>query len=350
MQTQALQILRDEIEGLSDTDLDTPLRSLDIDSFGLLSVRARLERLIGVPVDDRRWMEAATPRHMLAFADAAVPAMQPVLEPTPSAGVDVREHPINMPQMAIGGLSESWLFKELGDLHWAMITHGLGAPSSELRDGEGARLYATFSRIRVRLDRSLARYRENEPLRLAGSISRFGSSLFLSEVSIGENSTASLMSTFSRRGDDTTNTSLLKGQPEIGPNCPIETLAALPHFAAEYRAQRVALPWPTIFECEYELVPQHDINGVGLLYFAAYPIIADICETRHAGRDLPFRFSPRERDVHYFANCDPHDTIVCRLHVWDVGDSTIESMTTLHRKSDDTLMAAVRTQRDRTDG
>ena len=49
----------------------------------------------------------------------------------------------------------------------------------------------------------------------------------------------------------------------------------------EYRDRRSANPDAAIFDSEYEIVPFHDINGVGLLYFAAYPIISDICSLRY---------------------------------------------------------------------
>ena len=32
-----------------------------------------------------------------------------------------------------------------------------------------------------------------------------------------------------------------------------------------------------LYECHYEILPPHDINGVGLLYFAAYPSVFDLC-------------------------------------------------------------------------
>ena len=61
------------------------------------------------------------------------------------------------------GLSESWLLKELGDMHWSMITKGLGSPSSELCDGSGNRLYATFTRITTRSSSARRDRREHEP-------------------------------------------------------------------------------------------------------------------------------------------------------------------------------------------
>ena len=152
-----------------------------------------------------------------------------------------RSFAINMPQMAMEGLSKSWLLKELGDMHWSMITKGLGSPSSELRDGSGNRLYATFTRIHYAFGRPLGAIGENTSLDLRGTIARFGAGTFVSDIAIGHVDApgeARLMSNFARRGE-TTNTSLLKGQPTIPPDCPIPDRPP-PNFMLEYRDRRAA--------------------------------------------------------------------------------------------------------------
>jgi len=246
-----------------------------------------------------------------------------------------------MPQMAMGGLSEAWLFKELGDLHWHMLTNGLRSPSSALSDGNGNRLYATFTRISLSIA-ALSRYRENSPFTLSGHISRFGAGIFFSDIEV-TGGRARLMSSFSMRGENGSNVALLKGQPAIPPDCSIVDLSALPPIGDEYRALRTAGLPNSIFACDYEIVPQHDINGVGLLYFAAYPIISDICESRFASLK---KASTIQRDIFYFNNCDPDDTVVFRLHRQEPTGARLESETSLSRKSDAALMARVFTARE----
>jgi probable biosynthetic protein (TIGR04098 family) len=102
-----------------------------------------------------------------------------------------------------------------------------------------------------------------------------------------------------------------------------------------------------IFECEYEIIPPHDINGVGLLYFAAYPIIIDICATRYAGRAFATGFSTRRRDIFYFANSDADDTLIYRIHHWRADPQQIELEASLSRKSDGVLMAYAVASKDR---
>ena len=257
-----------------------------------------------------------------------------------------RDYPVNMPQMAMGGLSESWLFKELGDLHWVLITEGLGAVSSEMADANGDRLYPTFTRIRFRASTPLARFRENDTLHAAGSIERFGSTYFFTHWSLAGTSgsiDAMLMSTFTKRSAEQSNTGLLKGVPLIPEDCAIPQCPAQPEFAVAFRRHRLANERPDSFSTEYALNPPTDVNGVGLLYFAAYPLITDTCEARaHASAvDWHMDRSVIARDLFYSANCDLHDRIVYRRHSAD--DARLEA--SLSRASDGKMMAFVQTER-----
>jgi probable biosynthetic protein (TIGR04098 family) len=255
---------------------------------------------------------------------------------TLSAGKTCRSYNINMPQMAMGGLSESWLFKELGDMHWQMITDGLQCPSSGLSDATGNRLYATFTRISVSSN-ALASYEEDAPFDLEGNLFRFGSGIYFSEINF-TNGRARIMSSFSMREESGSNVHLLKGQPKIPPNCKIAKHRTLPLFGQEYTTVRASYLSSDIFSCEYAIIPQYDINGVGLLYFAAYPIISDICEERFASQ---CNLSTTKRDVFYFRNCDRGETLIFRIHGRQSRDLLVESETSVSRKSDGVLMARI---------
>ena len=256
-----------------------------------------------------------------------------------------RSYQINMPHMAMGGLSESWLFKEMGDLHWALITQGLGEPSSQLADANGARLYPTFTRIRFRSSVPLTGFHENDALHATGTIARYGASYFFSELRFAAGDRridARLMSTFTKRTAEDSNVALLKGQPVIRKDCAIPVIEEQPAFAAAFREHRAANERPSDHAHEYALQPNHDINGVRLLYFAAYPMIADLCE--EAGQGDPVRWhmarSVTARDIFYAANCDIGDRIVYRRHRAE--DGLAEA--SLSRRSDGKLMAFIVTQ------
>jgi hypothetical protein len=155
------QIIQEEIPDLR--DFSASISDLPIDSFGMVVLRARIETALGHPVSDQIGGEVETPNDILALSSA-----QEIVVPSRSGAQERRRFSINMPQMAIEGLSESWLLKELGDMHWGMITAGLGSPSSSLKDGGGNRLYATFTRICYVLQRPFSAIAENSTLDCAG--------------------------------------------------------------------------------------------------------------------------------------------------------------------------------------
>lgn len=258
----------------------------------------------------------------------------------------IRSYRLNMPHMALGGLSETWLFKEMGDAHWTLITGGLGVPSSRLTDANGARLYATFTRIQYRSNVPLVHFDEDDQLILTGKVSRYGAGYFFSDLNLvagDKRITARLMSTFTKRQNEGSNVGLLKGQPVIPSDCAIASLEDQPKFASEFRAHREANTSAHLFETIYDLQPVHDINGVGLLYFAAYPAISDLCEGRYEPNPMQWALSASSiaRDVFYLANCDLYDRIVYKLHEREGRTSR----NTLIRASDGKLMAYVVTER-----
>lgn len=110
-----------------------PFDELGIDSFALIALRAELEENLGVQFDDDDWMAVETFDDVLRLSERARPD---IAGPTTVGGSNslVRRQEINMPQMSIGGLSESWLFKEAGDMHWAILTGALGVNSRSIKD------------------------------------------------------------------------------------------------------------------------------------------------------------------------------------------------------------------------
>ena len=339
-------LLVQEIPGFSLESSELSFEELGVDSFAMLELRAAVEHAIGAAVPDDVWVQLESPARLLSHCGETAPRAA-----SGRADVDVRrEYALNMPQMALGGLSESWLFKELGDAHWSMITAGLGAPSSALRDGNGERLYATFTRLRIEASAPLATFEENDEVVLEGRISRFGAGMFFSEMVLaGANRrvTASIMSSFTKRGSPSSNTGLLKGQPSIPPDCRIPDLSAMPDFGKGYRERRNGTLSPAQFETNYDIVPYHDINGVGLLYFAAYPTISDICELKYMGRGNQWALdaSTVSRDVFYLANSDAHERLKYRVHAKKETPGGIEIESSISRGSDGALMAYLVTKK-----
>jgi probable biosynthetic protein (TIGR04098 family) len=345
---QVAAIIGREFPAFTGADMNTPFARLGIDSISMLTIRTQAEAVAGNDFDPAQWEDIVTP------ADLAQ-ALGPIAPQLGSADVlptatERRTFLLNMPQMALGGLSESWLFKELGDIHWNTLAKALGQPTHLLSDSAGDRIYATFTRIQLRSSCAFGDYKENERIDIESGMSRYGAGLYFSEAMVNGamgSIQARLMSSFAKFGASGSNTSLFKGLPELPPDCAIPALAEVPEFGRDYQGRRTEKLAPPIFECEYEIMPSHDINGVGLLYFAAYPMIDDICSARHAGRAYATGFSTLYRDIFYFGNSDADDKLIYRLHRRAGEDNSVETESSISRKSDGSLMARIFTQKVR---
>jgi probable biosynthetic protein (TIGR04098 family) len=372
-----MPVVMREFPGLEAARLDGPVEDSGLDSFDLISLRLALETAAGRSIPDREW--AASPRladiarlpclqglDMTATPPAARTAPAPAPDtgtPAPSGNAVPAPAPrpavkgrlernltLNMPQMALSGLSEAWLFKELGDMHWNLITNFLGLDSSRITDEGGDRLYATFTRFLLEVDPCLRDFSENAPLALSSQLSRFGGSLYLGDhdvTSDGARARAQTMSTFAKYGERGKNTSLMKGTPVIPDPDSVPSLSSFPDFSTEYRTRRGTLREDVLFECDYDMLAPHDINGVGLMYFAAYPTVFDLCIERMEGRGFLTAHSTMLKDICYFANSEPTETLVFKMHAREETDAGVRHVASLSRKSDGVRMGEVISEKRR---
>jgi probable biosynthetic protein (TIGR04098 family) len=364
-----LQLIRTET-GLQDEALHLPVDACGIDSFGLMTLRTFLEEKRGATISDAQWAGIATLEDIARLpvlqkgmtatlpprrAGTDVPTRPSTHSPVqqedvlPAAGTlapgrSLRRQTINMPQMALTGLGEAWLFKELGDVHWAMITHFLRTTSAAIADAQGDRLYATFTRILLLVEPSLRGFRENDLLEIDSTLERHGTGFFFGRHGLAAGSgrgEARTMSTFAKYGERGKNTSLMKGTPILPDPDAIPSLAEMPEFGVEYRARRAQEPEQNLYECDYKILPPHDINGVGLLYFAAYPSVFDLCLERSEGEGFLLSHSTVSKDIFYFANSEPTETLRFRLHSRGEENGLIRHTASLYRTSDGKRMAEV---------
>jgi probable biosynthetic protein (TIGR04098 family) len=243
---------------------------------------------------------------------------------------------IGMPQLGPDGLSENWLLRHLGDLHWKMICDGLGRRSRDMVDQQGNRLYASFVRVRWHSTVPLSGYRESDELESRISMSRCGDGVFISTAELtgseGGIISAQLASMFTRR-ESTTNDRLVASAPPMVNACPIPDLDVMPPFVEEHRRLRTGKTVEHSFmsfkfdttapgddTAAYQINGYQDFNGANLLYFASYPTIADLCASRtlyvaeHFGfQAFVSQASPIGRDIFYFGNANLGDSILCQF-------------------------------------
>jgi probable biosynthetic protein (TIGR04098 family) len=271
---------------------------------------------------------------------------------------------IGMPQMALAGLSESWLMKEIGDFHWKMICEKIGLKSNEIFDEFGNRLYAAFVRIKIESCSSLKDYSENDLLNIAGTVQSLGGCLYFSQINITSDNKeikCSLATNFSARESESDNSKMTRGVPCSSKDDAIVSVSDMPKHILDIiklkkstissiilSGQTIKIADNVVFETTYIVNPYTDINGVGLLYFAAYPMINDICELKYfhnkqlSETHWAMYSTTIARDIFYFANCNIDDVISYQLNSYElISDNIISLQSSLYRKSDNTLMAKI---------
>lgn len=363
-----LALIRAELPNLGPDSLSCPLDASGIDSFDLITLRTAIEERRRLSIPDREWAAISslsdiarlpalaralamtpvpdTPVDAVSTAALTTPAMSSGATGMLGPGRSRRVQPVNMPQMALSGLSEAWLFKEVGDAHWAMITDFLKSPSSAISDDLGDRLYATFTRISLEVEPSLRGFAENDTLVIESNLERQGAGFFFGNHSLtgagsGGRGRVQTMSTFAKYGERGRNTSLMKGSPTLPDPEAIPSLPGLPAFGMDYRSRRATEPGPEVFTCDYDILPPHDINGVGLLYFAAYPTVFDLCLEKAEGKGFLMGHSTVSKDIFYYANSEPNETLRFALHARTEEGDTIRHDAALFRTSDGKRMADV---------
>lgn len=264
---------------------------------------------------------------------------------------------IGMPLMGRCNLAESPLLKEMGHLRWQHIEALTGIPSIELADEEGDRLYATFFYVEIVFppERPMAAFVENDEVTIVSQLRRFGRLMLDGESYLCPSETQPSLTDLeslstevaSSRGIPYVRLSnmfvkqwggadwLKKGYPANSGLTNIPGTKSAPVGAVVGPEVRIAQSFPApdetftlLTEHEtktlYQIVPDRDINGVGLLYFANYPRYLDICE-RDTLSGLPIALFDDElldlrtlvlRRSAYFSNARADDVLEVYVRCW----------------------------------
>jgi probable biosynthetic protein (TIGR04098 family) len=280
---------------------------------------------------------SAAERVALAAADGeAVRLARSASEPLPAVPLRLR---IGMPQLDAGGLSEGWLFRYAGDLQWEAISRHLGVASDEIREEGRQRLYPTVVALRARYDAPLAGVDENDVFDARIEVVPCGGACAhgrITAVAGGVRLAIELLTTFARRAfDGKLATALpaarLAARWAAPPGVPAPRLGDLARAARRGQPVDDAFCGPSLDppggplgRVHHEPSPYADYNGARLLYFAAYPTIADTAERRlvrslglhpaaGAGADWAIAASPVQRDVFYYANLPLGEALIAEL-------------------------------------
>lgn len=355
-------------------DLAVPMDRQGLDSLQLIILRERLESNLAVVFSDEEWMTLDTPARVLAHVTSQT-------RTTSSASAlhwTRADLEIGMPLTGRNNLAETPLLQYLGDQRWRHISGLVGLPSREIVDDAGERLYATFFYVEVAFpaNRPMSSFGENDRLTVLSSMGRYGTSMvdgisYLIPASVSKDVWALTMDQAVAAGIPAVRMSnifvkqfagaqwLKKGRPAHPGFLTIPAVADPPDsYEATKDAERngafdVAGPeWTPLTDGavhrDYKLVPDRDLNGAGLVYFANYPMFLDISERdvlSSAARPLPDddidrRTLIRRRSA-YLNNASSRDTLRIETEVWtrrtDAG-LQLRINSRMFRRSDERLM------------
>lgn len=260
---------------------------------------------------------------------------------------------LGMPHLSLGGLSETWLLKELGHRHWQLLAHLAGRAVPDFRDPEGNPVYAAFCAVTTR-KAAFGRLREHDELIIGSRIARISRSQFASlhELHCRGRSVGrlELSSVFVKRGIPGRNRSAARVAldlfPAAAPVPGFGDAAALAarlrggdwqeHFGFAREAGRV-LQETTINPC-----PSQDFNGADFLYFAAFQAFIDRAEWEFFRLSLS---STLQRDILYYGNVEIGDRVVVQLMGERRGTERIAHWCRIVRHLDGALLADVFTEK-----
>ena len=298
---------------------------------------------------------------------------------------------VGMPHLDAGGLSENWLFRHAGDLHWEEISRKMRAATDEIRGVDGTRLYPTVVAARARYPQSLSSARENDVLAFSAQVNACGRSCAHGHVQAesdraGLRFSIELLTTFAVRDASGGLRMALPAarlaarwtplgttdDDDVRPLLEISRLAkaarkGAPLSGDDFSGPSVVGAGNVLGSVCHEPSPYGDYNGAGLLYFAAYVTIADTAERKivrelgldrvgaSAGTppvDWALATSAVRRDVFYYGNLPLGETITAELLDCQheptplrEADATVKTRMRLRRESTGQPIADVVTRR-----
>ncbi|RGP38033.1 Pnap_2097 family protein [Pseudotabrizicola alkalilacus] len=197
-------------------------------------------------------------------------------------GDTLEQRRLGMAECGWRGLSEGWLLRHLGDVHWRQIADAMGQQAAVFHDTSGAPVYAAFCAISERIVRP-ERARPGAVLTIASRLRRLSPTRLISfhslDIDGGSFADVTLITAFIRHGETGGNAQIRRAQPLGQLDLPMMEAGADDGFvevaARLYREKVVDTPAPMV---DVTPCPITEFNAAGLLYCANYPALADRAE------------------------------------------------------------------------
>jgi len=236
---------------------------------------------------------------------------------------------LGMPHLGRNNLSESALFKAIGNDRWKQIQTAGGIPTALIQDDAGSRLYATFFFLEVNYtpDHPLAAHGENETVCFETDLSHYGQ-VYLDgrHRLVGAPDIwvrSSNVFIYQERGPSKLSMSIPANMsfdsiPELETQPDSLTLCRQARSTGAFfqREEDDIDIFPGQREALYPLDPDRDLNGAGLVYFANFVSFLDVAE-RAVLKNLDHEMPPSlldarstyRRRIGYYGNAQSTDSL-----------------------------------------
>lgn len=262
---------------------------------------------------------------------------------------EATRYTLGMPHLDPIGLSENWLWKELGHRHWSLIARRMGRAAAGFGPGSEQPIYAAFRRIALR-GGDLGAVGENDVLAVRSTLTHLSGTRVESRHVVEHRdrlvADVGMTSVFVRRQTGGVNRSIarvhIEGAHRVGSvvDRPVEASVRTPDDrpASEAEQDEVEIGTVSIEPC-----PHLDFNGAGLLYFCSYIAAVDRAEWRLIGKSNGLS-SVKERRVVFHSNIEVGDDLVVQI-LAAPGGAASKHRSRVFASSDGRLLAEVETRK-----
>ncbi len=231
---------------------------------------------------------------------------------------DVCRHVLGMPHLCPSGLSENWLWKELGHRHWGLIAKAFGRAEAGFGPAGEPPVYAAFRRISLQ-NGDLGGVRENDALDVRSTVTHLSGTRVVSRhvAACRDRLVADvdMTSVFVRRQAEGVNRSIARVRIEGRGH----TMHAIGAMLVQASGTEHVFSGVVAAPDERELgtlvvepCPHLDFNGAGLLYFSSFVAAVDRAEWHFLGKCSGL-FTTRERRALFHANVELGDRLRVRM-------------------------------------
>jgi len=255
---------------------------------------------------------------------------------------------LGMPHLCLNGISENWILRHCGLIHWEQLAEAIETRPELMCDRHGNRLYASF--IKISLEGSLTRFSEGDHVSFHSVLERVSALRYKSEHSVSNHSNRcdlrlSMCTSFVKRLAKSDNVHLASSEPGNPRECAASPVTCLDaRLCREFEGRtETSEPFADVL---YDPSPLADFNAAGLFYFAQYQAALDKAEWQLHRTASLLRCGTTSRRICYFGNLNLDDRLRIQFSQVQFSAKGLSHTARVYRESDGMLIAEATTRKE----